>query len=51
MKYPSLIGLCKDCIYKCFRCEDINFRVVYQCKWNKEEKEKEYVQEEIWKTK
>ena len=34
MKYPKLIGVCKDCVYKCFRCEDTKFIGVYKCKWN-----------------
>ena len=32
MKYPPLTGLCKTCEYKCFRCEDPNFRGVYNCR-------------------
>ena len=30
-KYPELEGLCKDCLYKCFRCEDINFKGIWRC--------------------
>ena len=48
MKYQKLIGVCKDCVYKCFRCEDPNFVGVYKCKWNEKV---EWKQEEIWKTK
>lgn len=33
-KYPPLLGVCKDCQYKCFRCEDINFTGVPYCKYN-----------------
>lgn len=39
MKYPPLEGLCKECKYKCFRCEDINFRGVKECKYVKAPRE------------
>lgn len=44
MKYPPL--LCKEghCIYKCFRCEDPNFKGVTECEYIQQEK---YVQERI----
>lgn len=32
MKYPPLIGLCKDCL-GCQRLEDPNFRGVYKCRY------------------
>lgn len=44
MKYPILIGVCKNCL-GCMRLEDPNFIGVYKCKWN--EKEKIWVQERI----
>ncbi len=48
MKYPQLTELCKNCT-GCQKLENPNFKGVYQCKWNKKEKEYKYVQEEIWK--
>ena len=36
MKYPPLEGLCKNCIYKCFRVEDPTFIGVKECKYYKE---------------
>ena len=47
MKYPKLIGVCKDCL-GCQRLENTNFVGVYKCKWNEKV---EWKQEEIWKTK
>jgi hypothetical protein len=47
MKYPKLIGVCKDCL-GCQRLENPNFTGVYKCKWNEKV---EWKQEEIWKTK
>lgn len=41
IKYPPLEGLCKDCLYKCVRVEDINFKGIWRCKYYlKEETEK-----------
>jgi len=50
MKYPKLIGACKDCL-GCMRLENPNFIGVYKCKWNQEKnkKEKQFIQEKIWK--
>ena len=45
MKYPKLIGVCKDCL-GCQRLENPNFIGVYKCKWNERV---EWKQEEIWK--
>lgn len=43
--YPQLEGLCKDCLYKCNRVEDINFKGVYRCEYYvKEQKKNEQVQ-------
>lgn len=39
MKYPPLEGLCKECIYKCFRVEDPKFKGVKECKYNKPREE------------
>ena len=33
MKYPKLIGVCKDCL-GCQRLENEKFVGVYKCKWN-----------------
>lgn len=33
MKYPPLESPCKECIYKCFRCEDENFVKDENCKY------------------
>ena len=33
MKYPKLIGVCKDCL-GCQRLENEKFIGVYKCKWN-----------------
>ena len=33
MKYKPLMGLCKDCLYKCFRVEEPSFIGVYKCKY------------------
>ena len=41
MKYPSLTGLCKNCL-GCQRLEDPNFSGVYKCRYaEKPEKIKE----------
>jgi uncharacterized protein YodC (DUF2158 family) len=45
MKYPKLIGICKDCL-GCMRLEDPKFIGVYKCKWF-EKKEEKWVQEKI----
>ena len=39
-KYQPLEGKCKDCLYKCFRVEDPNFKGVYRCEYYLEEKNK-----------
>ena len=31
--YPPLEGKCKDCLYKCGRVEDPNFKGVWRCKY------------------
>ena len=46
MKYPKLIGVCKDCL-GCQRLENEKFVGVYKCKWNEKEKEVEWKQEMI----
>lgn len=46
-KYPPLIGLCKDCIYKCGRVEDPSFLGVSECKWAEKKKINKYIQERI----
>ena len=40
VKYPKLIGVCKDCVYKCFRVENPNFTGDKNCK---------YAEKENWK--
>ena len=39
MKYLPLEGVCKECIYKCFRVEDPNFTGVKECKYIKPRQE------------
>ena len=39
MKYPPLEGLCKECIYKCFRVEDPKFKGLKECKYIKDPRE------------
>lgn len=48
VKYPPLIGVCKNCL-GCMRLEDPKFIGVYKCKWNKKGEETKWKQEEIWK--
>ncbi len=36
--YFPLMGLCKDCLYKCFRVEDPNFKGIYRCNYYIKEK-------------
>lgn len=50
-KYPPLEGVCRDCEYKCFRVEDINFRGVRECKYTQNEEKKTWKQEvmKFWK--
>ena len=31
--YKPLIGICKTCYLKCYRCEDINFKGVWRCQY------------------
>ena len=33
MKYPELIGKCKNCTLGCFRLEDENFRGTDNCEY------------------
>ena len=39
--YPPLEGICKTCLYKCFRCEDPNFKGVWRCKYYEEAKDEQ----------
>lgn len=44
--YPPLGGICGKCKYKCNRCEDINFKGVWRCKYYIEEAKDEQIQKQ-----
>lgn len=31
--YTELTGICKNCLYKCGRCEDKNFKGIWRCEY------------------
>lgn len=31
--YEPLRGLCKDCLFKCNRCEEVSFKGTWECKY------------------